>query len=84
MWCYLNPGLSLFAGGNFEHTYGQCFLYPGFVWLTLKITHDFRALGLLQHFSGLGAGALLWCCWNELRRLLPERALPPAACSAPP
>ena len=64
-WGYLNPGLSKLTGGPFEHTLGRNFVYPGFLWLVLRLTGDFRALTILQHALGLVSGVLLWLCWRR-------------------
>ena len=43
-WGYLHPALSKLRGGAFEHTYGRNFVYPGFLYLLLRATADFRAI----------------------------------------
>ncbi len=73
---YLSPGMSKLLGGEFRHVYGQCFLYPAFLYTVLGVARDFRAVTLVQHLLGLGTGALLFGCWRQLRRLLPAARLP--------
>lgn len=76
IWCYLNPALSKLLGGAFQHTYGQCFLYPGLVWVTLALAGDFRWITAVQHLFGLGAGALLLVAWRQARGFLPRPRVP--------
>lgn len=76
---YLGPALSQFRGAGFVHLYGQCFLYPGFVWAILRLGGDFRWLTAVQNAGGLATGAALFACWRELRRLFPAARVPAAA-----
>lgn len=73
-WGYLRPAISSLSGGPFAHTGGRNFLYPGFLFLILAATKSFAAITIVQHLLGLGAGALLLCCWNKVGRHL--RAIP--------
>ena len=66
-WGYLHPALSKLSGGPFEHTYGRNFVYPGFLYLILRATADFRAIVVTQHALGLATGALLWTAWRQWR-----------------
>ena len=74
-WGYLNPGLSRLNGGPFEHTLGRNFVYPGFLWLVLRLAGDFRAITIIQHALGLASGVLLWLFWRRWTGafLLPAR-----------
>ncbi len=76
VWCYFNPGLSRLLGGPFQHTYGQCFLYPGLIYVVLAAGGDFRWITLVQHLLGLGTGALLLVAWYQVRCFLPTSRLP--------
>lgn len=66
-WGYLHPAISRLLGGAFEHTYGRNFLYPGWVYLLLRVTDDFRAIVVAQHILGLAASLLMWVIWRQWR-----------------
>src|SRR5207237_8412157 len=57
-WGYLSPALRKLTGAEFGHTNGRNFVYPGFVFLVLRLFADFRAITIAQHFLGLLAGAV--------------------------
>lgn len=76
IWCYFNPALSKLLGGAFQHTYGQCFLYPGLIWVILAAAGDFRWITAVQHFLGLGTGVLLLVAWRQARSFLPRPRVP--------
>ena len=76
VWAYLGPGLDALLGEPFREWFGQCFLYPWFLYALLRVGGSFRWITLVQGFLGLGTGALMFCCWMELRRLLPAPRLP--------
>lgn len=63
-WGYLNPAVSKLNGGEFEHTFGRNFVYPGFIYLWLKAFGDYRSLCVCQHGLGLLTGVLLAGAWN--------------------
>jgi hypothetical protein len=73
---YLNPGLNALLGERFRDWFGQCFLYPWFLYFLLRITGTFKWITLVQALLGLSTGALLFACWMKLRRLLPTPRLP--------
>ena len=73
---YLDPGLNKLLGEPFRDWAGQCFLYPWFLYILLRIAGSFMWITLAQGVLGLGTGALLFACWKELRRLLPSPRLP--------
>jgi len=67
---YLEPALLQLADGQFQHVEGRSFVYPGFVYLVLRVFQDFRAITIVQHLLGLAAGAVLLACWNCARTLM--------------
>ena len=42
-WGYLSPALRKLTGAEFGHTYGRNFVYPGFLFLVLRLFGTFRA-----------------------------------------
>src|SRR5438552_9969957 len=66
-WGYLSPALRKLIGVEFGHTSGRNFIYPGFVYLLLRIFRDFRAITVAQHFFGLLAGGILLLTWQRVR-----------------
>ncbi len=75
-WGYLHPALSELTGGEFKHTNGRSFLYPGFLYLVLRGFGDFRFIGLFQHLLGGAAGGLLLLAWERARSFLPRPLVP--------
>jgi hypothetical protein len=63
---YLWPAISKLSGGSFPHLQGLNFLYPGIIYLILRIGGDFRAITVIQHLLGLAAGALFLASWSRL------------------
>ena len=78
-WGYLHPVLSKLSGSAFQHTHGRGFVYPGWLYLVLRITGDFRAIAVAQHLLGLGTGVLLWVCWHRWNATLHPARLPALA-----
>src|SRR6266404_397123 len=76
VWAYLGPGLDALLSEPFREWFGQCFLYPWFLYVLLSATGSFKCITLVQSLLGLGTGALMFCCWMELGRLLPASRLP--------
>jgi hypothetical protein len=72
---YLWPALMKLSGGTFAHIQGLNFLYPGMVYLILRICVDFRAISVIQHILGVAAGALFLASWNRLGDFLPKARL---------
>jgi hypothetical protein len=72
---YLWPALMKLSGEPFVHTQGLNFLYPGFVYLILRICADFRAISVIQHFLGLVAGGLFLASWTRLADFFPKPRL---------
>src|SRR2546423_15439746 len=52
VWGYLSPAVSKLVGGAFTHA-GRNFVYPGFLYLLLRIVGDFRVITFAQHALGL-------------------------------
>jgi hypothetical protein len=73
---YLEPALFQLAHGEFQHVEGRSFVYPGFIYLILRVFQDFRAITIIQHLLGLAAGAVLLTCWNCARTLLRNPTIP--------
>jgi hypothetical protein len=73
---YLGPALVALSGKPFQHLIGRSFPYPAFVFFVLRIFGDFRAIPVIQHIIGLGAGALILLAWNAIRDLAPTGGLP--------
>lgn len=76
VWAYLRPALDAFLGQPLREWFGQCFLYPWFLYVILLIACTFKAVAVLQSLLGLGTGALLFACWIEVRRFLPAPRVP--------
>lgn len=75
-WGYLHPAVSKLNGGPFEHTFGRNFVYPGFLYLLLRVAGDYQIIGAAQHGLGLLTGVLLAGAWSLLCGMLagPRRA----------
>lgn len=71
-WGYLSPALRKLTGSEFGHTYGRNFIYPGFLFLLLRVFGDFRAITVAQHFFGLLAGGVLLLTWRRARVFVPN------------
>jgi len=74
---YLNPALSKLAGLGYIHDHGRHFVYPGLVYLLLRIFGDFRAITIFQHGIGLMTGGLLLLTWERAGRLLGKARVSP-------
>ena len=72
-WGYLNPALSKLTKGLFIHTSGRSFPYPGFVYIALKLFGGFHGITILQHLTGIGAGAVMLLAWHRAQVLLPTK-----------
>ena len=73
---YLEPALLQLTHGQFQHVEGRGFVYPGFIFLVLRVFQDFRAITVVQHLLGLAAGAVLLACWNLARTLMRKPTIP--------
>lgn len=58
-WGFLKPALLALNGENFEAVYGRPWLYPAFLYLSIKLAGGLRAVTFLQHAAGMFAGLLL-------------------------
>lgn len=72
MWGYLSPALRKLIGAEFGHTEGRNFLYPGFLFVLLRVFGDFRAITVAQHILGLLAGIILLLTWRRARVFIPN------------
>jgi hypothetical protein len=77
-WGYLAPALRKLIGAEFGHTSGRNFIYPGFVFLLLRVFGDFRAITIAQHFLGLLAGGILLLTWRRARVFVSDSRVHPA------
>src|SRR5436305_14622630 len=75
VWGYLSPAVSKLLGSGFTHS-GRNFVYPGFLYLLLRVAGDFRAIVLVQHALGLLAGGVLVFIWQRARDLIGWPQLP--------
>ena len=66
-WGYLSPAVRKLTGGEFGHSSGRNFIYPGFLYLLLRAFGDFRAITVVQHCLGLLTGGLLLFTWRQAR-----------------
>lgn len=72
MWGYLSPALRKLIGAGFGHSEDRNFLYPGFLFLLLRVFGDFRAITVAQHILGLLAGVMLLLTWRRARVFTPN------------
>jgi hypothetical protein len=70
-WGYLAPALKKLTGSDFSHE-GRNFIYPGFLFLLLRLFSDFRSITIAQHLLGLAAGGLLLMIWRRARLFVAE------------
>src|ERR1700730_15588809 len=69
-WGYLSPALRKLTGAKFGHTNGRNFIYPGFLFVLLRIFADFRAITIAPHFLGLLAGDVFLLTWKRAQILV--------------
>src|SRR5205085_6416933 len=77
VWGYLSPAVSKLIGEGFIHA-GRNFVYPGFLYVLLRVGGDFRVIAVVQHLLGLFAGALLLLTWQRVRDVISGPGLPAA------
>ena len=63
---YLWPGLLQLNGEGFVHNAGLNFVYPGLLFVLLRMFGDFRAIVILQHLLGVAAGVFFLLAWYRL------------------
>jgi hypothetical protein len=71
-WGYLSPALRKLTGAEFGHTNGRNFVYPGFLFLVLRLFGTFRAIAATQHLLGLLAGAVFLLSWKRAQVFVPN------------
>ena len=74
VWGYLSPALSKLIGGGFTHS-GRNFVYPGFLYLLLRMVGDFRVIVLVQHALGMLAGVGILLIWQRVRDFIVDPRL---------
>jgi hypothetical protein len=72
---YFWPALMKLSGAPFAHIQGLNFLYPGMIYLILRIFGDFRAISIIQHLLGLIAGVLFLASWSRMGDFFPQPRL---------
>jgi hypothetical protein len=74
---YVSPALKKLAGGEFGQIhFERTIIYPGFVYLLMRIFGDFRAITITQNLLGLSAGAVFLLIWKRIRNFIPRPELP--------
>jgi len=74
---YVTPALKKLSGGEFGHIHlERTIIYPGFVYLLVRIFGDFRAITIAQNLLGLSAGAVFLLTWKRIRDFIPHPGLP--------
>jgi len=75
IWGYLSPALLKLTRGEFVHSQGRNFVYPGFLFLLLRMFGDFRAIVIVQHLLGLAGGGLILMTWRRVRSFIASSPL---------
>jgi hypothetical protein len=71
------PALKKLSGAEFGHLQlGRTIIYPGFIYLLVRVFGDFRAITVAQHLLGLLAGGVLLLIWRRTRDFIPSAHLP--------
>ena len=74
---YLLPALRKLTGAEFGQVHlGRTIIYPGFVYLLVRVFGDFRAITITQNLLGLLAGGMLLLTWRRIRDFIPSARLP--------
>jgi hypothetical protein len=74
---YLLPALRKLGGAEFGQIgLGRTIIYPGFVYVLLRLFGDFRAITITQNLLGLLAGGVLLLTWRRIRDFIPNPHLP--------
>ena len=69
---YLGPALAKLNGAPFTHMGSINVMYPGALFLLLRVFPDFRAITIFHHLLGLGAGVFFILSWNRLASFFPK------------
>jgi hypothetical protein len=70
---YLAPALLVITGHGFQHVEDRSFVYPGFVFLILRIFGQVNAITAVQHLFALGAGGFILAAWNRAGLFIGKR-----------
>src|SRR5437764_941816 len=62
---FLWPALRKLNGAGFVHNAGLNFIYPGFLFLSLRPFASFSAISVAQHLLGLAGGVFFLLGWNR-------------------
>jgi len=74
---YLLPALKKLVGPEFGQIhFARTIIYPGFVYLLMRVFGDFRAITVAQNLLGLSAGAVFLLTWRRIRDFIPNPRLP--------
>jgi len=74
---YLLPALKKLVGAEFGQMHlGRIIIYPGFVYLLVRVFGDFRAITITQNLLGLLAGGVFLLTWRRIRDFIPSAHLP--------
>ena len=74
-WGYLSPAMSALLGDGWAH-HLRNYLYPGFLFVLLRIFQNFDVITVAQHLAGLGAGVVFLLIWRRLRDFITDPNLP--------
>ena len=70
---YLLPALKKLVGPEFGQVhFARTIIYPGFVYLLMRVFGDFRAITVAQNVLGLSAGAVFLLTWRRIRDFIPN------------
>ena len=74
---YVTPALKKLAAGEFGQIHlERTIIYPGIVYLLVRIFGDFRAITITQNLLGLSAGVVFLLTWRRIRDFIPRPELP--------
>ena len=74
-WGYLSPAMGKLLGTGWEH-HLRNYLYPGFLYLLLRVFNDFSAITVTQHLLGVAAGGLFLVVWRRTRDFATPSRIP--------
>jgi hypothetical protein len=74
---YVIPALRKLTGAEFGDIHlGRTIIYPGFVYLLVRVFGDFRAITVAQHLLGMLAGGVFLLTWRRIHDFIPSAHLP--------